>query len=457
MSGAEELAFRVRGVTRGTLATIAGRGFDVLATYVFYATVARSIPVDEFGRFVVGFTILQFVAPAARLGLDQALLAINPDGAANRFGAIVVVATSTGIAAATVAGSLITGHALPTFGLWLAAALPCMAAGQYVAGALRASGNVVIAAAADSVVQPAVAAAGALIVSAQSPAASNFALAFAISWAVTLLFGFHVRWRVGRLDRSAFLRSGRSMLGVVVMHQAAASADILILGAFAATTEVARYAVAQKIASAFLLLHGAITTAATPFMRTLTSDRTLLAHYYHSAARWMLTLALPLLVVCIAAPQVMLSIFGPAYAGAGGAPLVLLSVAAAVLVASGPAGSTLLCTGHAPELFRVTARGAGSTILAVALLARFGAIGVAAGVLIGRLIGRGLLMTAMRRFAKIGLADAPLLFIGAAALIGVGIARVSAPLGAIAALALALFVLVRSGDVAVILAEVRRT
>ena len=125
---AGELALQVRGVGRGTLATILGRVFDVAATYVFYATVARSIPVSEFGRFVLAFAILQTAAAAARLGLDQALLAADANGATNRFGLKMVLASSVTITGVVLIAGRLAGHPLPTFGLWLAAAFPCVPA-----------------------------------------------------------------------------------------------------------------------------------------------------------------------------------------------------------------------------------------------------------------------------------------------------------------------------------------
>ncbi|HEX3584225.1 MAG TPA: hypothetical protein VH087_20845, partial [Thermoanaerobaculia bacterium] len=209
----QELGLRVRGVGRGIAATIAGRGVDVLATYLFYAIVARSIPVSEFGRFVLAFTILQTAAASARVGLDQALLAVEVNGATNRFGLQVVLATSIGFAAM----ALIFVRVLPPFGIWLIAAFPCVVGGQYVAAALRASGNVSIAAIAESVVQPAAAAAGAIAATVYAPSASSYAIAFLVSWLLTLLFAPLIAWRGGAVDRGALLRSGRSMLGVAML------------------------------------------------------------------------------------------------------------------------------------------------------------------------------------------------------------------------------------------------
>jgi O-antigen/teichoic acid export membrane protein len=299
-----------------------------------------------------------------------------------------------------------------------------------------------------------------------SPSPASFALAFVLSWAITLAFAVRLDWRGPRLERSAaasLLRTGRSMLGVVLLQQVAISADMLIVGAIAATSEVGRYAVVQKIAAGFVLLHSAVTTSATPFMRALIGDRRLLADYYQIVTRWMITVSLPLLIVTLGSPTLVLGLFGHHYLSAT-TPLVLLSLAAAVLVFSGPAGSILLCSGHARELLRITTFGTAALVISVALLARYGAVGAALGVLVGRLVARGLLMIAIRRIIGSRF-DASLLLILGGAAAGVLVTRLAEPwlgaipataLGCAIALALAATVLVRTGDVAVLVAEFRR-
>src|SRR4029078_3408313 len=93
-------------------------------------------------------------------------------------------------------------------------------------------------------------------------------------------------------------------------------------------------------------------------------------------------------------------------------------------------------------------------VVAVAALAPFGAAGAAAGVLLGRVAARALLMAAARRHARIELADPPLLLILASAAIGMLAAHLAAPwlgalpaaaAGAALALVLAVVVLVRNG------------
>ena len=466
MTDTLDLAPRIRGAGRGTAATILARVVDVAVRYSFYAVMARSISVVDFGQLILGLTILQAAAGISRVGLDQALLAVAPDGSVNRFCAQVVILVSGAIAIVMTVVLHSAGNTLPPFGLYLAAGLPAVALGQFIIGGLRARGDVTLAATAESVVQPGSAWVLAVAAAAFSPSPASFAVAFVLSWTITLAFAARLDWRGPRLERSAasrVLHTGRSMLGVVLLQQASMSADILILGAVAATSEVGRYAVVQKIAAAFVLLHSAVTTSATPFMRSLADDRRLLADYYQVVTRWMVTVSIPLLIVTLGSPTLVLSLFGHDYLSAT-TPLVLLSLAAAVLVFSGPAGSILLCSGHARQLLRITIAGTAALIIGVALLARFGAVGAALGVLAGRVVARGLLMIAIQRIIGSRL-DASLLLILGGASAGILLTRLGAPwlgeiqataAGCAVALTMALVVLIRTGDVAVLVAEFRR-
>jgi O-antigen/teichoic acid export membrane protein len=460
------LARRIRGAGRGTAATLLARGADVAMRYAFYAVIARSLSVVDFGQLILGFTILQLAATFARVGVDQALLTVVPGGSVNRFCAQVVLLVSTVVAILMTVGLHFAWRPLPPFALYLALGLPGVALGQLTIGALRARRDVTLAAAAESIVQPGAAWILAVSAAALSPSPATFALAFIGSWAVTLAFAVRLDWRGPRLERSAashVLRTGRSMLGVVLLQQASISADILILGAIAAASEVGRYAVVQRIAAAFVLLHSAVTTSATPFMRALADDRRLLGEYYRIVTRWMVTAAVPLLVVTLGCPTLLLGLFGRAYLGAT-TPLILLSLAAAVLVFSGPAGSVLLCSGHARQVLRITTAGTGALVISVALLAGYGAAGAALGVLMGRVVARGLLMIAIRRVIPWRSDGSVYLILGTASA-GVAVTRLVTPwlgempaaaMGCGLALAAALIVLVRTGDLAVLASEFRR-
>jgi O-antigen/teichoic acid export membrane protein len=463
--GVDELTRRIRGMGRGAAATLAARVVDVGATYAFFAVIAHSLNVADFGRVVLGFTIVQTAAAVARIGLDQALLSVPPAGTVNAFGARVVLMLSVAAAMVAAAGFALIGHPFPTFGLLLAVSLPAVAVGQFVIAALRARSSVTLAAVAESVVQPCAAWMFAFVASVVAPSRSGFVGAFLLSWIVTLPFALHVEWRGSQIDRaakSAFLRTGRSMLGVAAFQQIATSADILLIGILAAPVEVGQYAVAQKIAAAFLLLHGAFANAATPFLRPLADDRKLIADSFQLMTRWLTAVSLPLFVITAGAPALTLAMFGGSYATDARTPLFILSLAGMVLVVSGPAGAVLLCCGQAPRLLRVTIAGAVAIIVCVALLASEGAIGVAIGVLAGRLIARILLVASIRRGVAPLRFDRSLLLILAGGFAGVLVTRVAAPwLGSLAAsgvgcavaATVALIALARGDDFAVLRAE----
>lgn len=443
------------------------RGVDVLATYAFYTVAARSLAVADFGRFVVGITILQTVATGCLFGLDQALLTIPPSGAANRLAVRIVVAASLAVAVLAATGWCVSSLPLAGVAFWFCAALPPAAVGQFVFGALRARNAMTAAAIAEGFVQPVSALIFAAAAVLYGPSLVTLTQAFVLSWVVTLPFALRVGWAGMTMVREAASRlraTGRSMLGVAFLQQAAGSADVLLLGLFVSAADVGRYAAALKVSAAFILLHGAITTAVTPFMRALSADGRQLTEYHRIVTRWMFAAALPFLVVTTGVPALVLRLFGRAYVHGNETVLVLLSIAAIIVVLSGPAGSVLLCSGHAHTLFRVTTFGAVSLVASVALLARFGAIGAAAGLLLGRIITRGSLLIALRRVLDKPAFDLPLLLMAGGGMAGVILTRMTAgSLGAIPAVALgctvvlaaAMTIMMRQGDVAVLRSEFR--
>ena len=466
------LAPHVRGVGRGTLTTILARVADVGATYGYYAILAHALSTPDFGRFILGLAVLQIAAAIARRGLDQALVATPPGGAVNRLAASRVAVAAFAISIAAAIAFIVARHWLPPFApgliVTLIAGLPIMALAQVVIGALRARGSVSLAATAESVSQPVSALLFSACVAAIAPSVTSFAIAFVCSWAVPLLFATGLDWRGPRLEgdtASRLMTAGTSMLGVFLFQQAANSADVLLLGLFVSANEVAHYAIAQKIAAAFLLLHGAVTNAAGPFIRRVAHDRGLLDSFRRMVLRWAVAAGLPLLVVTAGVPTLLLRLFGPEYVAASALPLTILSFAGLAYLTSGPATTILLCTGRANVLFRVTAAGSILLILSVAALARFGATGTAIGVLVGAFFTRGMLVAMVRRYAGLPVADASVAAILAGAAAGIVTARLAVPiLGEIAAALLgialatgtALLVLRREGDWTFLREELRK-
>jgi O-antigen/teichoic acid export membrane protein len=465
LSGAPALlSERVRGVGRGTAATLVTRLIDAGATYGFYAILAHTLSPADVGRFVLGITILLIGAAVARRGLDQALLALPIAGGANRLAVATVAATAL-VLALVGAIALAAGGVMPPYAPWLLAGVPAVALSQIVIGALRAGGDVTLAATAECVSQPVGAFAFAAIAALWSPTLPSFAIAFVLSWTMPLFFAPWVAWDGPRLARDAasrLLATGTSMLGVYLFQQAANSADILILGVIVAPAEVAHYAVAQKIGAAFLLLHGAVTTASAPFIRRVAGDRQLLTEFRQMVTRWSVAGALPLLVVAAGVPTLLLRAFGAQYVHQSAVPLALLSFAGMAFLLSGPVGSILLVTGREALLFRITAAGATILLLSVAALAPFGAVGAATGMLAGTLLTRGLMVWMLRRYASQPALDGSLIVMMGGAIAGIAVAHVAVPaLGEIGAalagnvipIAVALLVLQHAGDLAFLRAE----
>ena len=460
-----DLASHVRGVGRGTLATMLTRVADVAATYGYYAVVARSLSAADFGRFAFALAALQIAAAIARRGFDQALLAVPHSAAANRLAASRVAVASLGLVVIAAIAIVFWREELPPFVPVFIAGLPIVALAQLVIGALRARGSISMAATAESVSQPVGALLFAAAVAALAPTIANFAIAFVLSWALPLFFAARLEWRGARLERdvtSRLLTAGTSMLGVFLFQQAANSADILLLGVVAAPGEVAHYAIAQKIAAAFLVLHGAISNAAAPFIRELANDTRLLDPFRLMIMRWSLAAGVPLLVVTTGVPSLLLRLFGPDYVASSAIPLAIVSFAGLAYLLSGPAPTILLCTGRGPVLFRVTATGAIVLVLCVAAFAHLGAVGAAIGVALGTLLTRLMMVLMVRRYSGLGAIDASLATILGGAVAGSIAARLldsvagellAAAAGVTIAVAIAIAVLRRNGDFGFLQAE----
>jgi O-antigen/teichoic acid export membrane protein len=398
-----DLQSLVRGSRRGAAAAMITRGIDVIATYGFYALLARALTIADFGRFVLALTLAQFAASLARRGIDQVLVALPASGGLNR--AVARSIGGAGIVIALLAALALRFTGLTPFAYWLAAAVPLIALAQFVTNALRARGSVMTAAVAEGIAQPVTALIGAAVVAMTSASPIDFAFAFAASWIAPLVFAAAVDWSGAKIAREAAAdlhARGRSMLGAFLLSQAALSADVLLLGLLASASEVARYAAAQKITTAFILLQGVVTWSAAPYIRNAARDAKLLREYLQIVTRWTLLVSLPLLIATLAMPELVLRlVFGAEYATLAVLPLAILSLARMALVMSGPAGSVLLCTGHEKVMLRSQLAGTLILILGVAAVANRGAVAVATAVCIGAWITRGLLLVMMRRFAGV--------------------------------------------------------
>lgn len=451
---------------KAAAATLAARAIDIGATYAFYAIAARALSLSDFGRLILAVTVLQTATVVAKHGLDEALLTVPPSGEANRIAARVMSRLCGAGVILGCAGALLAPPSLRALIVASALTLPAMVLGQLVIAIARARHDVGFAAMLDGVVQPVTSVLGAAAAWHFASSPSAFLLALLLSHVPVIAFASRIDWRTrSDCDTASLIRTGGSMLGVALVQQASSSADVLLLGVAASAVEVARYGVAQKIASAVLLLQAAVTTAAIPFMRGLADQPSVLEEYHHVVTRWMITVTLPLFVVAVGTPQLVLRLFGASYEQSSAVPLILTMIAAYAYVFTGPVGYVMVFNNHARTLLRMMIYGAAALVGCVALFVRFGAVGAAAGLLLGRLLARAFLVVAARRYTATSTFDRHSISMAVAAVCGVAAVRlalsasgpiVAAAAGVVVSLAIAVAVLVRRGDFAALRAVGRR-
>jgi O-antigen/teichoic acid export membrane protein len=162
------------------------------------------------------------------------------------------------------------------------------------------------------------------------------------------------------------LRIGLPFMSIQAMNTVNEWADVLVLGMFAPAEQVGVYAIAKRftVIVGFVLI--AVNSVAAPRFALLHAqgDQQALRGMAISAARLSLLAASPLLLLCLAAPQWVMSLFGEGFKE-GWPVLLILSVGQLVNVATGSVGQLLAMSGEEKKLHRAYMV---STVISIVLL-----------------------------------------------------------------------------------------
>jgi O-antigen/teichoic acid export membrane protein len=239
---------------------------------------------------------------------------------------------------------------------------------------------------------------------AASPAAA--AAAFVLSaWTAAAVLTVLMRRRMGRAD-TARLYEPRRWFGLALpalfadgAFLAMAYADVLILSAYASTSEVGVYVAATKIVGLVAFIHFGLSYASAHHFAALHADgdTAALVAYGRKAAAWTFWPSLAVAGLVIAAAPLLLSLFGSAFAkGAAVMPLLLLALLARAAI--GPSEQLLMMSDRQRAVTAIYGAAAALNILAaVALAPAFGAAGVAAAVLAASAFAAMATMICVRR------------------------------------------------------------
>ena len=210
--------------------------------------------------------------------------------------------------------------------------------------------------------------------------AGGFALAI-VGVAVAMRGHRHALSGPGRASTRQVAELGVTMTGALLITAAVGStSDLLVLGAFRPSKDVAAYGIAVAVASLLSMPFLAMATALGPQLAQLNAAgaRSRMEDLIRGAVSivGVATIGASVMLIVLARP-LLTTIFGQDYARATHV-LMVLALAQAVFVLTGPCGLTLAMTGHHRPAFLLTALAAVASIGADIWAApRYGALGVA--------------------------------------------------------------------------------
>lgn len=224
-------------------------------------------------------------------------------------------------------------------------------------------------------------------------------------------------WVLGSVWRASGARGGRSagvgarrwclallpMTAIAGLHVAHARANVVLLDLLSSPEQVGLFGSANRAAGLVTIGLVAANAALAPAIAALHAGGRgeALAAAAIRSARWASLIGAPVAGVCTFGSAAVLGVFGPGFAGAQAA-LVVLATAQLVNVLVGPVGVILMMTGHARDALNGVALGATVNIgLDLLLIPTYGATGAAIAAGVGIVIWNLWLWWTVRRRLRV--------------------------------------------------------
>lgn len=388
-----------RGATAAFLLQILGAGFS----FVFNLVLARKLGAGGAGIYFLAITIIIFSSVIGRLGLDNSLLRFVASGAATGnwkqvagvFRQGVAVAVTTSAAAATVLFFLAPWLSVAIFRQpELASPLRILSLaiipfsvlnilGQMLKGVKRIQEGIIV----QSVALPAAILGLLAIFSFTTLNVSRVTLLYGISALLVMTIGM-VFWHYsvpggvssrGKFDFRKLMYTSFPLFWVTAMNLVMASTDTFMLGIFKDGAAVGLYNIAARTAllTSYVLI--AVNSVVAPKFAALYARgaREELCGVARNASALISLVTLPVLLVFTLLPDVVLSLFGPAFIDAAPA-LIILALGQFVNVVTGSVGYLLMMCGQERALRNnILFMTALNVILNILLIPPYGVIGAA--------------------------------------------------------------------------------
>lgn len=391
---------------RAALFGVAARVFNAGTLLLTHVLLARALGVAEFGLFSLAMTWVLALAGLATLGLTMTPQRFIPEYLAGgqmslmaglyRFSHLVPAVAGLGLAllAAVVLTFLMPSVGPQTrlaIGLALLA-LPAIALIDVIEGFALAHDWNDLAYGVTFIVRPLLLPALCLALwlgGADVVAASAIAAFVVSAWIAALVLGFliRLRMRAGYLSTPPAYEPRRwfALALPALFADGAfltmAYADVLVLSAFAPSSEVGVYVAATKVVGIVAFVHFGLSYAAAHHFSALhgQGETHALVNYARKAARWTFWPSCMLAAGLALAAPLLMGLFGREFGG-GAALVSILGAALIVRAVIGPSEQLLLMTDRARDVTRIYAVAAAlNIVLALFLVPAFGALGVAFG------------------------------------------------------------------------------
>jgi O-antigen/teichoic acid export membrane protein len=180
-------------------------------------------------------------------------------------------------------------------------------------------------------------------------------LSYAVATVLTLMLAVFL-WRKatpqlkhvrGDFDTNLLMRTSLPLLWVASMNLVITWTSTILLGVFADGYAVGIYGVAMRIALLTSFILTAVNNIVAPKFAALYAkkDYPALGALARHSVKFMTIISMPFLLVLVAAPEIVLSVFGAEFIS-GGIVLAILSIGQFVNVATGSVGNLLIMSGH---------------------------------------------------------------------------------------------------------------
>jgi O-antigen/teichoic acid export membrane protein len=392
-------------LAKGATVSLIGKFAGALLAAALQIMLARLLGRSGYGQYAIGVTVMTMAGVIATVGLNNGAIRFGArfwpsdgprlkDILAKSVGLSLLVGTALALvvfmAAPWLAESAFHDATLEPVIRLFAIAIPLFSAMRVGSAATRISQRTQYSVLIEDVGQPVAALALILGLFLLSRHLSAVVAGSVLSYAIGLGLAAYFVWLIFLRQNPGTRRKAVSTTELMSYSAVTVATsmfvtlinrtDRLLLGYFLSSADVGVYQAIVQASILFTTVLAAFNAIFSPMIADLyhRSDMRRLSRLFVLSTRWGVYICLPMFVVIALMPQdVIRIVFGPGFL-AGSIPLVILSTAQLINVATGAVGFMLIMTGRQkPWLVISAVMAAGNILLNIVLIPRLGLVGAA--------------------------------------------------------------------------------